>query len=177
MTCSASLSDEAEPIIPLDLREKPRRLVNLDYKGFPTKVVRAHMTLTSSDVLVVGTRGHLLAFAKNTGKPFWKYQFKKSCWATGSGYVVTLVDGNNLFASCYGEIYCFDLLAGSLRWKDDLKGKGFGVVSFAVLGASTPVLPGSAVDSAQHQEERSNTIFERTFAKSRAGHSISTLKL
>lgn len=112
------------------------------------------MTLTSSDVLVVGTRGYLLAFEKSTGKPLWKYQFERSFWATGSGYVVTLVDGNNLFASCYGKIYCFDLLKGSLRWKDDLKGKGFGVVSFAVLGASTSVFPGSEIDCAQHQEEQ-----------------------
>jgi outer membrane protein assembly factor BamB len=112
------------------------------------------MTHTSSDVLVVGTRGYLLAYEKSSGKPLWKYQFKKSFWARGSGYVVILVDGNNLFASCYGEIYCFDLLKGSLRWKDDLKGKGFGVVSFAVLGASTPAFPSSEVDGEQHQEEQ-----------------------
>jgi outer membrane protein assembly factor BamB len=112
------------------------------------------MQISPSEVLVVGTRGYLLAFEKDTGKPIWKYEFEKSTWATGSGYVSTLVSGDKLFAGCYGEIYCFDLLKGSLLWRDNLKGKGFGVVSFAVLGASTNPMPGAEVDRQQHNEEQ-----------------------
>ena len=112
------------------------------------------MAFSPSEVLVVGTRGYLLAFEKATGNPMWKYQFEKSFWAGNSGYVTTLVDGDKLFAACYGEIYCFDLMKGSLLWKDNLSGKGFGVVSFAVLGTATPPLPGSEVDQTQYQEEQ-----------------------
>lgn len=109
--------------------------------------------ITPSEILIVGTRGHLLAFEKSTGKPVWKYQFEKAFWATGPGFVSTLVDGDKLFAGCYGEIYCFDLIKGVLLWRDNLKGKGFGVVSFAVLGASTNPMPLADVDHAQHNDE------------------------
>lgn len=112
------------------------------------------MPLSSSEILVVGTRGYLLAFNKYTGAPLWKYQFERSFWTSGSGFVTTLVDGDKLFAGCYGEIYCFDLLRGRLLWKDNLSGKGYGVVSFAVLGAASSPLPGADVDKDQFNEER-----------------------
>ncbi len=112
------------------------------------------MSLSPSEILVVGTRGYLLAFRKDTGAPLWKYQFERTFWANGSGFVTTLVDGDKLFAGCYGEIYCFDLLKGKLLWKDNLSGKGYGVVSFAVFGGATSPLPGAEIDKAQFNEEQ-----------------------
>ena len=111
-----------------------------------------HLPITPTDILIVGTRGYLLAFEKCSGNPVWKYQFEKSAWATGSGFVSTLVDGDKLFAGCYGKIYCFDLVKGALLWQDNLKGNGFGVVSFAVQGASSNPMPNAEVDREQFNE-------------------------
>jgi outer membrane protein assembly factor BamB len=110
------------------------------------------MPQSPSDILIVGTRGHLLAFNKNTGAPAWKYEFEKSLLANGSDYVTTLIDGDELFAGCYGAIYCFDVMKGKLLWTDNLRGKGYGVVSFAAVGGATSPFPAAEVDKAQFDE-------------------------
>lgn len=45
--------------------------------------VMTQMQISPSELLVVGTRGYLLALEKDTGMPIWKYQFQKSTWAKG----------------------------------------------------------------------------------------------
>lgn len=93
-----------------------------------------HHTLAPTDILVVGTQGYLLAFAKKTGELLWKHEFAISFWSTNSAYsfVNTFVAGDKVFANCFSKIYGFELTTGKVLWEDDLQGQGYGMASFAV---------------------------------------------
>ena len=63
-------------------------------------------------------------------------------WSThlkGSQFVTVAVDGGNVFAATYGHLFCLDPSTGYVRWTNELKGFGYGLVSIA--GAdSSPLL-------------------------------------
>ena len=54
----------------------------------------------------------------------------------GGEFVNVVLDGNNLYATARGEVFCLDPNTGIIRWHNPLKGYGWGLVSIAGEGIS-----------------------------------------
>jgi outer membrane protein assembly factor BamB len=86
------------------------------------------------DLVFVTFSRSVVALDKKSGSTEWAWTIPK-----GSGYNALLVDGEQLFVSAAGYMYCLDARTGTLMWRNDLPGFGTGVPSIAVAGGSTPV--------------------------------------
>jgi len=51
--------------------------------------------------------------------------------------VNVVLDGENLYATTQGEIFCIDPKTGEGHWHNQLKGYGFGLISIAGEGIET----------------------------------------
>jgi outer membrane protein assembly factor BamB len=83
------------------------------------------------DTIVIGIGGHVLALDRATGQEVWRVKLK------GSDFVNVAVDGRDVFATSRGQLYCLDISSGAIRWQNELKGLGWGLVSIAGSGAVT----------------------------------------
>ncbi|HEY5914461.1 MAG TPA: PQQ-binding-like beta-propeller repeat protein [Verrucomicrobiae bacterium] len=94
--------------------------------------------MKTSDLVFIGIKGSVVALNRATGEQLWATHLK------GSDFVDVVVQEETVLASCYGEIFCLDLLTGSARWHNPLKGFGRGLATIASghpLGESNaPVL-------------------------------------
>jgi outer membrane protein assembly factor BamB len=84
------------------------------------------------DLLFIGFNSRVVALRKLDGQLVWKWKSP-----LGSGYVATLVDGNQLFVSVNGYTYSLDPFTGAERWSNSLKGLGTGVPCLAAAGGHT----------------------------------------
>ena len=91
-----------------------------------TGPVKPNQPLTLDDVLFVGFNSRVAAMAKSTGEILWEWKASQ-----GSGYVSLLLDGDRLFASIQGYMYCLDATDGHELWFNPMKGFGTGVTSLA----------------------------------------------
>ena len=94
--------------------------------------------MKTTELVFVGIKGSVVALNRATGQQEWATHLK------GSDFVnVVLLDGAVL-ASCYGEIFCLDPLAGNALWHNPLKGFGTGLTTIAAEqildGGNAPVL-------------------------------------
>jgi len=91
-----------------------------------------------NDLVFVGLNGRVIALHRDTGDLVWK-------WApttTTAGFVAFVVDGNRLFVSDNGYIYCLDPYTGKILWHNPLKGYGRGAPTalVSVRGQSSHTL-------------------------------------
>jgi|SRR5215469_12174104 len=89
-------------------------------------------------IIYLGVRGSVLAVNSATGEIVWSTALK------GSEFVNVVLDGDNLFATTRGEIFCLDPQGGGVRWFNPLKGYGLGLVTIAGEG-----IPQNAVVGAE----------------------------
>jgi outer membrane protein assembly factor BamB len=94
---------------------------------------------TVTTPVYLGIRGTVVALDRDSGAELWRTPLK------GWNFVNLTLDGDNLFATTYGEIYCLDPVSGHIRWNNPLRGLGYGLVSIA--GASNTAL------AAQYQND------------------------
>jgi outer membrane protein assembly factor BamB len=87
-----------------------------------------------SKVIYLGIKGSVIALDAGTGRQVWAAHLK------GSDFVHVALDGDNLYAATYGEIFCLDPETGEGRWHNPLKGYGLGLVSIASEGISPNAL-------------------------------------
>jgi outer membrane protein assembly factor BamB len=85
------------------------------------------------NILVIGTNGHVLAIAGDSGDELWRTKLRN---AVGLSAVNVLLDGDKIFAGSSGHIYCLDALTGKILWQNDLKGMGYSVISLGRPGVT-----------------------------------------
>jgi outer membrane protein assembly factor BamB len=81
-----------------------------------------------SKIIYLGVKGSVVAIDSATGQPVWSTSLK------GAEFVNVVLDGNNLFATTRGEIFCLDPQGGGIRWHNPLKGYGLGLITIAGEG-------------------------------------------
>jgi outer membrane protein assembly factor BamB len=109
--------------------------------------------MDSKNILVVGLKGTLVAFEKNSGRRLWSTKLKSSVTAD---FVSVLVDDELAYAHTGGEIFCVDLFSGNGVWSDQLPGMGYGIASLALPGVSTSI-PTAAALKAQEAAHHAAT--------------------
>jgi outer membrane protein assembly factor BamB len=88
------------------------------------------------NILLIGVKGAVLAFRRDTGAHLWATELKSS----SSGFVTLTTDLDRVYAHTGGELFCLDLQSGQRLWHDELKGFGYGLASLILPGA-VPAVP------------------------------------
>lgn len=96
-----------------------------------------------SKVIYLGVKGSVMALDSATGQQLWLAELK------GSDFVNVVFDGNNLFATTRGEIFCLDPQSGGIRWHNPLRGYGWGLIT--ITGEGIP--PNAAAVTAEKQRQ------------------------
>lgn len=78
--------------------------------------------------LFVGIKQHVIALDRATGGELWRVKLEGMRMRSHS-FVGLHLDGPDLYATCNGEIFCLDPATGTVRWHNQLKGLGVGIVS------------------------------------------------
>ena len=97
-------------------------------------------------LVYLGVKGSVVALDADSGRQLWATHLK------GSSFVHVVLDGDNLYATTYGEIFCLDPRTGEGRWHNPLKGFGLGLVSIATQGAPAGLLALAAERRRQEEE-------------------------
>ncbi len=77
-------------------------------------------------LLFVGFNKRVAALDRESGELRWQWRAPK-----GSSYVSLLLDGDCLFVSVNGYLYCLDAATGEQLWLNQMRGFGTGVTSLA----------------------------------------------
>jgi outer membrane protein assembly factor BamB len=88
------------------------------------------MARIASGLVYIGIKGNVVALDRRSGAEVWRAGLKGSM-GRSSSFVCVFRDGDLLFATCGGEIYCLDPTDGTLLWQNPLKGLGLGLTSIA----------------------------------------------
>lgn len=83
------------------------------------------MNSRSLNLIFLGIKGTVSALNRSNGELIWQTHLK------GSDFVNLVIDGENLYATTKGEIFCLDTITGQLRWHNKLPGLGWGLVTIA----------------------------------------------
>src|SRR5215471_11109453 len=118
--------------------------------------------MAQSQFIYVGIRGSVIALNSGNGQQIWTAPLK------GAGFVNVVLDGNNLFATTYGEIYCLEPKTGIIRWHNPLKGYGLGLATIAGEGIAQNF-------SALVEEKRQRDRRQAASSTSAAGGSAAAL--
>ena len=98
----------------------------------------------------LGVKGSVIALNADTGDQLWVTHL------SGSGFVHLMLDGDNVYATTYGKIFCLDSHTGEGRWHNPLKGFGRGLVSVATVGVPSSLPPLAA--EWRRQEEKAAAV-------------------
>ena len=74
----------------------------------------------------VGIKGSVVALDRATGAIVWATRLK------GSDFVNLLVEGDRVYATTCGEIFCLNARTGEGQWHNLLKGYGRGLATLAL---------------------------------------------
>ena len=99
--------------------------------------------MRTSDLIFIGIKGSVLALYRTTGQVAWAASLK------GVDFVNLVLEDDRVLATCSGEIFCLDALAGKVLWHNPLKGFGRGLATIA-----TDKNPGGANPSAMAEKRR-----------------------
>lgn len=116
--------------------------------------------MNPKNILLVGVKGALLAFRRDTGEHLWATELKSST----NDFVTVIADDTCAYAHTGGELFCLELLTGRKLWHDGLKGFGYGLASLGFPGGAA-VSPAAealhqavaAAASATHTTQAANT--------------------
>ena len=102
---------------------------------------------TLANVIYLGIRGYVLALDRRTGSEIWRTPLK------GYDFVNLTLDGPDLFATAYGEIFCLDPTTGHVKWNNRLRGMGYGLICIASANSQTVM----AQESRRRAQEAAST--------------------
>ena len=91
--------------------------------------------LMNKRLVFLGVKGTAVALDRDSGQEVWRTGLK------GSDFVNLVLDGGDLFATARGEVYCLDPASGRVRWKNPLRGMGWGLVTIGTPGTSSQAAP------------------------------------
>lgn len=89
--------------------------------------------MKASDILLLATKGTVVAFERQTGQRLWATPLKNN-W--GGDFVSLVADERMVFAHTKGEVFGLDLFTGQLLWRDGLVGLGYNLASLALPGSA-----------------------------------------
>lgn len=90
-----------------------------------------------SGLVYIGIKTSVLALDRKTGEVRWTVKLPvKFAGGSVSGLANVYCDGDALFASTAGEIFCLDPRTGAIVWHNPLKKMGTGFVSIATETAA-----------------------------------------
>ena len=92
--------------------------------------------MAASKIIYLGIKGTVIALDSSSGAQIWATSL------VGSEFVNVVLDGDNLYATTHGEIFCLDPIDGKNRWHNKLKGFGYGLCSVA----SETITPGNLLN-------------------------------
>ena len=84
--------------------------------------------------IVIGMSGCAIALDRATGQEIWRTKLK------GGDFVNVAFVGEDLLATAHGELFCLDPATGKIRWKNALKGLGWGLITIAAPGGGQSVV-------------------------------------
>ncbi|MDB6121069.1 MAG: hypothetical protein JWQ71_62 [Pedosphaera sp.] len=79
--------------------------------------------MSKDNLVFVGIKGTAIALDRETGQIVWETHLESS------GFVHLVLDGENLYATTQGEVFCLNATTGNPRWHNRLKGYGLGLAS------------------------------------------------
>ena len=97
------------------------------------------------ELVFIGIRGSVVALNRATGQQVWATHLK------GFSFVNVVLQSDSLLASCYGEVFCLDPLAGNPRWHNPLKGFGRGLATIATQ--DNPGSSNTAIMTEKHRQD------------------------
>ena len=100
-----------------------------------------------AEIIHLGVKGSVVAVNSATGEAVWTTSLK------GAEFVNIVLDGDNLFATTRGEIFCLDPKAGGIRWHNPLKGYGLGLITITGEGIPQNAAAVSAEKRRREQEQ------------------------
>lgn len=113
------------------------------------------------ELVYVGIKYTVLALDRATGMEVWRTKLPKVRFRSGE-FVGLALDGDALFATTSGEVFCLDPATGGVRWHNQLAKLGVGVVS---------VLPASTAEPARLTSSPPATVAQILAAKRQAAAS------
>ena len=88
-----------------------------------------------TELLYIGTNGHVAAIHPQTGKEVWRTDLDKGLFAHAKAQdVCVLKHEDRVFAGCNGHLFCLDAASGKRLWRNDLRGLGHNDVTLAIAG-------------------------------------------
>ena len=94
------------------------------------------MPRPAAGLVYVGIKRTVVALDRRTGEEAWRAVLDTHS-AGSSSFTYVFRDGDLLFATCSGEIFCLDPRTGDLLWQNTLKRLGVGLTSIAGEQGST----------------------------------------
>lgn len=95
------------------------------------------MARLQSGFVYIGIKTSVLALDRKTGEVRWTVKLPvKFGGSSVSGLANVYCDGDALFASAAGEMFCLDPKTGAIVWQNQLKRMGTGFVSIATESGS-----------------------------------------
>ncbi len=76
-----------------------------------------------------------MALDRATGTQIWATTLK------GAEFVNVVLSAGELYAAARGELFCLDQSTGYIRWRNPLKGFGYGLMTIAMEGATSNQTP------------------------------------
>jgi outer membrane protein assembly factor BamB len=90
--------------------------------------------MISKSLLFIGVKGTVLAIDRVSGLEVWRTKLE------GSEFVNLAVQDGELYASTHGGLFCLEPATGALRWRNPLKGLGYGLVSIATASGTQTIV-------------------------------------
>ena len=87
--------------------------------------------MDSKDLLFVGIKSCVLALTRSDGHTLWSVKLPG---VLGDSFVTLTSDEKNVYAYSKGRIHCIEILSGTVLWKNELSGFGYGVASISIPG-------------------------------------------
>ena len=105
--------------------------------------------MKQSSHLFIYSNGRVAAINRKTGDVVWEVKIKEYIKGSFSySYGQISVEDNKIFLGTSGILLCLSTKDGSLIWKNELKGWGYGFVSLANVGDESAIGAAAASSAA-----------------------------
>jgi|SRR5581483_5454511 len=90
--------------------------------------------MAQRNLLFIGIKGTVLALDRATGQEVWRTELLRS------EFLNLVHQDGDLFAATAGELFCLDSVTGHVRWHNQLKGLGRGLIAIAGAGSQQSLI-------------------------------------
>jgi len=112
-----------------------RHLLKQKLSHFNIHLYSMKIKAMKKETIYILSGGRAAAINKKNGEIIWEVKLKDYIKTTLGNHIGQIVEENGkLFIGCAGILLCLSAKDGSLVWKNELKGWGYGFVSIANAG-------------------------------------------